>query len=102
MPIDIDLENLIPLSDFNNNWPGKKVSPQALHRYAFRGIKVHGVDQRVKLDTILLARVRYTSLEAIQRFIEAQNPTRKATVSKGQRARETAAALHELAAGGRR
>lgn len=101
MSIDIDSENLIPLSEFNFNWPGKKVSPQALHRYAFRGIKVHGVEQRVKLDTIVLGRVRYTSLEAIQRFIEAQNPTQRPRVSRGQRERETAAALHELA-GGRR
>ncbi|MDB5341123.1 MAG: hypothetical protein JWN70_6742 [Planctomycetaceae bacterium] len=97
MAIDIDSEDLIPLSEFNDNWPGKGVSPQALHRYTFKGIKVHGVDHPVKLDTILLSRIRYTSLEAIKRFIAAQNPTQKATVSKGQRDRETAAALHELA-----
>lgn len=96
MAIDPSSDTLVAFCDFNDNWPGKRVSPQAVHRYAFRGVLVPGSDTRVKLDSIRIGRVRYTSVEAIRRFIDAQNPTSPAKVGKGQRQRQTAAAMHEL------
>jgi hypothetical protein len=97
MSIDVSTETIVPVNDFNLYSHGHKVSPQAVHRYVSRGVLVPGTDQRVKLESFRNGRVRYTSTEAILRFIAAQNPTQKATVTNGQRQRETAAAIHELA-----
>lgn len=98
MAIDVHSETLVALSDFNDNWPGKRVSTQVIHRYTLRGITVHGSDVRVKLDSIRIGRIRYTSVEAIARFIAAQNPATPTKTGKGQRQRQTAAAMHELEA----
>jgi len=59
-------EELIPLRQAVNfipsGRPGKRLSPNTLFRWALKGCR------GVKLDTILLGSVRFTTREAIERF----------------------------------
>lgn len=62
--IDIKSESLVTLSVAANSLPGNP-HPSTLQRWRVRGI--HGV----RLETVLVGGIRYTSDEALQRFIEA-------------------------------
>jgi hypothetical protein len=64
--IDIINEHLLPLKDYPKYLPernGKRVSRQAGYRHALKGI------EGVKLETVQFPGGRYTSQEAIQRFV---------------------------------
>jgi hypothetical protein len=67
MPIDIDAEELVHFPDAAKTWPGRPVVLQTLHRWRFRGVR------GAKLETVIIGGLRYTSREAIRRFINAQN-----------------------------
>ncbi len=70
MSIDSMNEQLIPFSQAREAFPGgKRLSLATLHRW-----RLHGV-RGTRLSTILVGGSRYTSAEAIVRFIAAQNPT---------------------------
>lgn len=96
MTIDYTSENLISLADAAREFPGRPVSLNTLHRW-----RMHGV-RGTKLETVLLGGIRYTSRQAIQRFIAQQNAPVEtaAVVSPGQRRRQGQAALRELEAMG--
>ena len=91
MSIDIESETLIHFSAAAREFPGRPVCMQTMHRW-----RLHGV-RGVRLEAVLIGGLRYTSLEAIARFIRAQNvdDPQPATTAK-QRARQSAAARREL------
>ena len=66
--IDIDNEELLTLGAAANRLPhgraGKSVHVATLHRWASRG----GV-RGVRLETVRIGGIRYTSAEALERFI---------------------------------
>lgn len=68
MPIDVNTEAILKLNDARTAFPGdKRLSLATLHRWRLNGIR------GVRLETILIGGMRYTSREAIARFIAAQN-----------------------------
>ena len=67
MTIDIEHEELVHFPDATKAFPGKKKCVQTLHRYRLRGVR------GVVLETCVVGGLRYTSTEAIQRFVAAQN-----------------------------
>lgn len=69
MSIDIESETLIEFQHASGAFPGERRPAIAtLHRWRQRGVR------GVKLETVLIGGIRYTSREAIVRFIAAQNP----------------------------
>ena len=67
MPIDLRKERIIPLRDYPNHLPirkGKRLNRSAGYRHAIAGVR------GVKLEIIQLPSGRYTSIEAIQRFVD--------------------------------
>jgi hypothetical protein len=75
--IDISSETILPLSQAAKRLPsyrrGRPVTLSCLLRWVFNGVKrPDGV--RVRLEALRLGRW-VTSLEALQRFAEAQTPT---------------------------
>ena len=68
MSIDAASEDLIPFCEARTAFPGgKRLSLATLHRW-----RLHGV-RGTKLETCLVGGLRYTSTQAIQRFIANQN-----------------------------
>lgn len=68
-------ERLLPLNEAAEYLPrrsGKKVHYSTLYRWATKGARGR------KLETVLVGGVRYTSLEALERFITA--PLAKSTM----------------------
>jgi Protein of unknown function (DUF1580) len=94
----IDLsESLLTLSSAAGSLPGKPHT-STLHRWRLRGIR------GVRLETILIGGVRYTSREALQRFFNAttaiaSGESAPACAAK-QRTKAIEAAEHELARAG--
>ena len=90
MSIDVDSETLIPFSgEARTAFPGgKRHSLATLHRWRLSGVR------GVKLETCLCGGLRYTSREAIQRFIANQNrdesPAPAITPSQRRKQAETA------------
>ena len=97
MAIDTDVETLISFFDAREAFPGgKRLALATLHRW-----RLHGV-RGTKLETCLIGGLRYTSREAISRFIERQNADESPapSISPSQRQRQALAAQHELARAG--
>ncbi len=89
MSIDHEVEALIPFNEARSAFPGRNnIALQTLHRWRLRGVR------GVKLETVLVGGLRYTSREAINRFISAQNagetPTPTFTPHQRRRLAETA------------
>ena len=66
--IDRTVETLVALQNARDSIPGKRgqrVSISTLHRWHRHGLR------GTRLETVLVAGVRYTSAEAIDRFIRA-------------------------------
>ena len=93
MPIDIDSEELIHFVEAPKYFPGRKPCIQSLHRWRLNGV-TGANGQKVKLETIKVSGLRYTSREAISRFIRDQNatgePVPQFTPSQRRRQAETA------------
>ncbi len=86
MAISTETEQLIPFTQAREAFPGgKRLSLATLHRW-----RLHGV-RGTRLETILIGGSRYTSTEAIQRFIAAQNPAESAAPGITGRQRKTMA-----------
>lgn len=98
MAIDINADSLFPLVEISKYWKGKALHINTFRRLATKGIVVAGIDEPVKLETVKLAGTVFCSVEAIERFIEAQNsrPTAVPAVRVVTKRRSAAAA--ELAA----
>jgi hypothetical protein len=92
--IDTETETIIAFSEARNAFPGidRRLSLATLHRWRLNGVR------GVKLETVLIGGMRYTSREAIARFIAAQNADESQTPSTtpAQRFRQTEAAQAEL------
>lgn len=88
--IDVSTETLIPFQLAGHHIPGSRpVHISTLHRWRLRG---------VKLSTVLVGGTRYTSDEAITRFIAAQNAdqTPAPSITPVRRQRQSEAARREL------
>jgi hypothetical protein len=98
MAIDHDIETLIPFHAARSAFPGgRKLALQTLHRWRSPGVR------GAKLETIIVGGLRYTSREAIGRFIAAQNCADKNPVNNitpSQRASQSKAARMALAEAG--
>lgn len=100
MTIDVQKETVVSFSDARSAFPGdRRVSLATLHRWRQRGIR------GIKLETWLIGGLRYTSHEAIGRFIALQNerdtPAVSITASQRQRQCEAAqVALEKMGVGG--
>jgi hypothetical protein len=99
--IDVTRETLIRLEDTRNYLPssrkGKRLGKAVCFRWAKDGVR------GVVLETVKIGGARLTSLEAIQRFVEAQNPRAPSTptITSGSRPpRRSAKAGDELSARG--
>lgn len=96
MSIDAETEELIPFAEARTAFPGgKRLSLATLHRWRLSGVR------GVRLETLLVGGLRYTSTEAIARFIAAQNrdesPAPVLTASQRRVQAETANRLLEAA-----
>ena len=94
MSIDTELETLLTFDDARTAFPGdRRLSLATLHRWRLNGVR------GVKLETVLIGGLRYTSREAISRFIAAQNaddvPAAPA-ITPTQRRRQAQAAQRAL------
>ena len=68
MSINVDLEDLIPFAEARTEFPGRKrLALATLHRWRMSGVR------NTRLETCLVGGLRYTSHEAIQRFVANQN-----------------------------
>ena len=98
MTIDFETEELIHFTDAANFFPGRKPCIQSLHRWRLHGV-TGAKGEKVKLETVKVSGLRYTSQQAIRRFIEAQNATDTPApgVSAKQRRQQSEAARKALA-----
>ena len=94
MSIDTERETLVSFSDARSSFrDGRRKSLATLHRWRLRG--VNGMRQ----GTCRIGAMRFTSLEAIDRFIVAQNPAdapAAPAITASQRIRQSEAARTEL------
>ena len=93
MTIDVELETLLTFEDARTAFPGdKRLSLATLHRWRLNGVR------GVKLETVLIGGLRYTSREAISRFIAQQNAAEvpAAAITPSQRRKQSEAARVEL------
>lgn len=94
-------ENLVPFTAAGAGFPGRRVSASTLHRWRLAGVR-NASGERVKLETAVVGGQRFTSLEAIARFLESLNsPGQPAgQLTPEQRQARSAVARAELAARG--
>lgn len=94
MSIDTELETLLTFDDARTAFPGdRRLSLATLHRWRLNGVR------GVKLETVLIGGLRYTSREAIDRMIAAQNADDAPAVpmiTPTQRRKQSEAARTEL------
>lgn len=92
--IDVETETLISFSDARTAfYSDRRLSLATLHRWRLTGVR------GVKLATVLIGGLRYTSREAISRFIADQNlnePPPSPVITASQRRRQSEAARTEL------
>ena len=92
--IDTEAETVISFSDARSAFPGidRRLSLATLHRWRLNGVR------GVKLETVLIGGLRYTSREAIARFIAEQNAPEVpvAAITPSQRRKQSEAARVEL------
>ena len=89
MSIDTEIETLIQFARARSAFPcDRRVSLATLHRWRSNGVR------GVRLETCLIGGLRYTSKEAICRFISAQNADEQpvAAIAPAQRQRQSEAA----------
>ena len=88
--IDVEAETLVQFPEARSAFPGdRRVSLATLHRWRQKGVR------GVKLETTLIGGLRYTSKEAIARFIAAQNAddvSAAPAITPAQRTRQAQAA----------
>ena len=92
--IDLSTETLIPWQQVAKYVPGQP-HVSTLHRWRLRGVR------GIRLETLLIGGKRFSSREAITRFIVALNaddaPSAQPTFTASQRQRMSDAARQELA-----
>ena len=73
MGIDIQTETVIGIGAGCREFPPDGIADATIARYIQKGVKIKATGEFVKLETIKIGGRRYTSKEAIARFIAAQN-----------------------------
>ena len=99
MGINYETETIITLGEACRRVPPDGASTATIARWIQRGIKVKATGKVVKLETIAIGGRRVTSLEAMSRFITAQNADdvpATPVISASQRRRQSEAARVEL------
>ena len=96
MSIDVSNENIITLGEACRAIPPHGVSTATMARWIQRGVR------GAKLATVVIGGRRYTSREAIARFVAAQNAdqTPAPAITPAQRERQAKAAQIELSRAG--
>lgn len=77
--IDINSETLIAFREvpqWCEQTLGKRISPATIFRWRLRGVR------GVKLETLLVGGTRFTSIEALHRFIEGTTVAADGSISK--------------------
>jgi hypothetical protein len=89
--IDVTTEELIPFQRASGKIPGNP-HISTIHRWRLRGVR------GARLESVLVGNTRYTSIQAISRFVAALNAGESANseVTPGQRERQSQAARLEL------
>ncbi len=89
--IDYEVEDMIPFELAGNEIHGRP-DRSTLYRWGSKGVR------GTKLETLLIGNKRWTSKEAIGRFIAAQNAdqTPAPSITPSQRQRQSEAARREL------
>jgi hypothetical protein len=95
MTIDVQAETIISFADARSAFPGidRRLSLATLHRWRLTGVR------GVKLETILIGGLRYTSREALVRFVNALNAAdapAAPVITASQRRKQSEAARTEL------
>jgi hypothetical protein len=67
MAIDVEREHLVPIVEAARHYPGRTPHFATCVRHALRGVR------GVRLDTVMIGGRRYTSVEAIRRFLNEIN-----------------------------
>jgi hypothetical protein len=101
--IDTRTENLFPLAELPDHWPllpgGRRLHRSVGYRYATKGVG----PRRDRLEIVVMGGTRYTSSEAVQRFVErlteAQDaaPVLRPTTRERDRRRADAARILDAA-----
>ena len=89
--IDVEREHLIPLTDARNYLPSRP-SKRTLFRWALKGYGEH----RIRLESVKLGVQRWTSKEAIRRFVIAINRRQDDNASRVSRRKQIAEADAQL------
>jgi len=89
-------EKLILFAESGQQFPGRSPSIPTLHRWRLRGVR------GVKLETLKVGGRRFTSIEAIARFVEALNEPQSSepSITAAERQARSAAARAMLQARG--
>lgn len=98
--IDIRTENLFPLAELPLHWPllpgGRRLHRSVGYRYATKGVG----PRSDRLETVVMGSIRYTSHEAVQRFVErlteAEDLPPVKAPTPGEKAKRKAAAARIL------
>ena len=86
MSINVETETLIDFAAAAREFPGRAVCIQTLHRWRLTGVR------GAKLESCIVGGRRFTSREAVARFIAGQNASESPpAMSKQQRAEQSAA-----------
>ena len=99
MSIDFVSETLITIPEACRLVPPCGVSLATFSRWMHKGLRVKGLANPLKIETLVVGGRRVCSKEALARFIAAQNPPEAQTpaITPAQRRRQSDAAQTELA-----
>lgn len=99
MAIDYTTETIITLGEACREFPPNGVSDATIARLIQKGLKIKSLGIFIKLETVKIGGRRFTSKEAIARFIAAQNAEdapAAPVITATQRRKQSEAARTEL------
>jgi hypothetical protein len=73
MGINVETEKVITLGEGCREFPPNGISAATISRFIQKGVKIKALGIFVKLETVKIGGRRFTSKEAVSRFIAAQN-----------------------------
>lgn len=98
MAINVNTETLFPIVEINDYWRGKPLHLNTWRRLYAKGILIPGSDERVRLEVLHMAGTLYCSVEALDRFVAAQNAEPAEVLPREAVNKRQRAATAELAA----
>lgn len=99
MTINFKLEDILTLGQACDEFPPNGVSAATIARLIQKGLKIKSLGIVIKLETVKIGGRRFTSKEAIARFIAAQNADNDPAapvITPSQRRQQADAAQVEL------